>query len=94
MGFFRGEMRTLGDKITEQRFRRCCGSFRGLLFPSLHFSFLIRARYKLNALRQLIERGQLKPVIDSMLPLEKVAEAHRRLEAGGVRGKLVLKVAE
>jgi NADPH2:quinone reductase len=54
----------------------------------------MRARYKLNALRQLIERGQLKPVIDSIMPLEKVSEAHRRLEAGGVRGKLVLKVAE
>ena len=61
---------------------------------SVHFSFLMRARYKLIALRQMIERGQLKPVIDSIMPLEKVAEAHRRLKAGGVRGKLVLKVAE
>ena len=61
---------------------------------TVHFTFLMRARYKLNALRQLVERGQLKPVIDSILPLEKVADAHRRLEAGGVNGKLVLKVVE
>jgi NADPH:quinone reductase-like Zn-dependent oxidoreductase len=55
-------------------------------------TFLERARYKLDALRDLIERGQLKPVVDSVMPLEEVAEAHRRLEAGGVKGKLVLEV--
>lgn len=61
---------------------------------TLHLMFLERARYKLDALRVLAERGQLKPVIDSVLPLEQAAEAHRRLEQGGVKGKLVLKVAE
>ncbi len=55
-------------------------------------TFLQRARYKLDALRDLIERGKLKPVIDTVMPLEKVAEAHQRLEAGGVKGKLVLEV--
>jgi len=47
--------------------------------------FLQRARYKLDALRTLIERGQLKPVIDSVVPLSDVAKAHQRLEKGGVR---------
>jgi NADPH2:quinone reductase len=54
--------------------------------------FLQRARYKLKALKQLIEREQLKPVIDSVLPLEQVAQAHQRLAAGGVKGKIVLEV--
>jgi len=42
----------------------------------------------------LIERGQLRPAIDSELPLEQVPEAHRRLEQGGVRGKIVLRVRD
>ena len=60
---------------------------------SVHFEFLERARYKMEALRTLAERRQLVPVIDSVLPLEEVAEAHRRIEAGGMRGKIVLEVA-
>ena len=54
--------------------------------------FLQRDRYKLDALRNLVERGQLRPVIDSVMPLTAVAEAHRRLEKGGVKGKIVLKI--
>jgi NADPH:quinone reductase-like Zn-dependent oxidoreductase len=55
--------------------------------------FLQRAAYKLLALHTLVERGQLRPVIDVILPLSEVAEAHGRLEAGGVKGKIVLEVA-
>ncbi len=58
------------------------------LFPT----FIQPAAYKLDGLRVLIERGELKPVIDSVLPLDQVAEAHRRLENGGVRGKIVLSI--
>lgn len=59
---------------------------------TVHPMFLERDQYKIKALRDLIERGQLKPVIDSVMPLEEVADAHRRLAEGGVKGKLVLKV--
>ncbi len=59
---------------------------------TLHFLFLQRARTKLDALREQIERGRIKPVIDSVLPLEDVAEAHAKLERSGVRGKIVLQV--
>lgn len=34
--------------------------------------------------------GRLKPVIDRVFPLEQVADAHRRLEAGDHVGKIVL----
>jgi NADPH2:quinone reductase len=60
---------------------------------SVHFEFLERARFKMEALLTLAERRQLFPVLDSVLPLEEVAEAHRRIEAGGMRGKIVLEVA-
>ena len=37
-----------------------------------------------------VAAGRLSPVIDSVLPMSQVAEAHRRLEAREVFGKLVL----
>jgi NADPH:quinone reductase-like Zn-dependent oxidoreductase len=38
-----------------------------------------------------VAAGRLAPVIDTVLPLSQVAEAHRRLEARDVFGKIVLK---
>jgi len=67
----------------------------GALFKNvlLRYGFMARTRAKLEMLSVLVERGQLRPVVDSILPLEQVAEGHRRLQAGGVRGKIVLHVA-
>jgi NADPH:quinone reductase-like Zn-dependent oxidoreductase len=45
---------------------------------------------ELAELVDLARAGALTLRTADTLPLEKVAEAHRRLEAGGVRGKLVL----
>lgn len=59
---------------------------------TVHYMFLMRARYILDAMSNLVERGHLKPLVDATLPLTDVAEAHRRLAAGGVKGKIVLKV--
>lgn len=61
---------------------------------TVHFEFLERARSKMEALETLAERGQLRPVIDSVLPLSRVADAHRKIEGGGMRGKIVLRVAD
>jgi NADPH2:quinone reductase len=60
---------------------------------TVYFGFLERSGAKMESLRLLAERKLVRPVIDSVMPLAQVAEAHRRLEAGGVRGKIVLEVA-
>ncbi|MEZ5582029.1 MAG: zinc-binding dehydrogenase [Candidatus Competibacteraceae bacterium] len=60
----------------------------------LYFGFMERARAKMEVLRVLAERGQLRPLIDTILPLNQVADAHRRVEQGGVKGKVVLQVVE
>ena len=39
-----------------------------------------------------VEGGRLKPVIDHVFPLDEVANAHRRIEAGDHVGKVVLKL--
>ncbi len=46
----------------------------------------------LAELTALTERGALRPVVERGYPLADIAEAHRALEAGGVRGKLVVTV--
>jgi NADPH:quinone reductase-like Zn-dependent oxidoreductase len=38
----------------------------------------------------LVEAGQVKPIIHEVLPVESAADAHTKLEEGGVLGKLVL----
>lgn len=38
----------------------------------------------------LIEKGQIKPVMDSSFPLARAADAHRRMESSGHIGKIVL----
>ena len=40
------------------------------------------------------EGGRLRPVIDSVFPLEEAASAHARMESGEHIGKIVLSVAE
>ena len=45
---------------------------------------------KLEALRRLVEDGTLTLRVADRLSADDAAEAHRRLEAGGVRGRLVL----
>jgi NADPH:quinone reductase len=41
-----------------------------------------------------VEGGRLKPVIDSVVPLDRAAEAHARMEAGKHVGKIVLEVRD
>ena len=38
--------------------------------------------------------GRLRAVVDEILPFERIADAYRRLEEGGVLGKLVLEMPE
>jgi NADPH:quinone reductase-like Zn-dependent oxidoreductase len=46
----------------------------------------------LAELAAYVERGDLRPVVDTVHPLAEIAVAHRALEAGGVRGKHVIQL--
>jgi NADPH:quinone reductase-like Zn-dependent oxidoreductase len=44
----------------------------------------------LAVLFAMLERREIHPEVEERLPLTEAAEAHRRVEAGGLQGKLVL----
>lgn len=50
-------------------------------------------REDLATLFEMLAEGRIAPVVAEVLPLAKVREAHARVEAGDVKGKLVLRVA-
>jgi NADPH:quinone reductase-like Zn-dependent oxidoreductase len=49
-------------------------------------------REDLSLLREMIEAGKVKPVVEKVYPLTQVAEAMHHLGTGHAQGKLVLKV--
>jgi len=47
---------------------------------------------ELHEVSRLLHAGRLRPVIDSVFPLERVADAHRRIADRAVFGKVVLTI--
>ena len=75
-------------------------SFQGDLTPAYRLNQTIygvlttRERGRLDEIARLVERGQMRPLVDEVVPLNEDATAHERLESGHGRGKVVLHVAE
>ncbi|MCZ0985301.1 quinone oxidoreductase family protein [Streptomyces diastatochromogenes] len=63
---------------------------RGIETRSTFVPHYAREHAKLDRLRRLAEQGRLTPRIAHTLTAEQATEAHRLLEAGGLRGRVVL----
>jgi NADPH:quinone reductase len=63
---------------------------RGLSWHPVAVRTYAREHDRLDRLRQQVEAGQVTLRVAQALPAEQAAEAHRILEAGGTRGRLVL----
>jgi NADPH:quinone reductase-like Zn-dependent oxidoreductase len=59
----------------------------------VHYVFVRPDGEGLRYLCDLATAGKLRPHVEEIFPLERVADAHERIEDGHVRGKLVLSVA-
>lgn len=75
-------------------------SVASVLASSAHGSRRMRAfsnkptREQLVELTRLVDSGALEPVVDTVFPIDGLADAHRSLEAGGVRGKHVIRLLQ
>jgi NADPH:quinone reductase-like Zn-dependent oxidoreductase len=69
--------------------------FQGIPQRDIHFTATRVRTYahefeKLDRLRQQVEAGQITLRVAEVYPPERAADAHRRLEAHGTRGRLVI----
>ena len=78
-----------GGAVATVRGYRGDGQRELRMFPTL-VRRVAQDRAALDRLRQQAEDGVLTLRVAETFPAEQAAEAHRRLEAGGVRGRLVL----
>jgi NADPH2:quinone reductase len=58
----------------------------------LHGVLLRPERETLDGLREAIEQGALRPVVDAVVEADAIVETHRRLETGHGIGKVVLRM--
>jgi len=63
---------------------------RGITIHQVRVADYVQNQAALDRLGHLVAQGKLTLRVAETFPPERAAEAHRRLEAGGVRGRLVI----
>ena len=63
---------------------------RGITIHQVRVAEYVQNQGALDRLGHLVAQGKLTLRVAETYPPERAAEAHRRLEAGGVRGRLVI----
>jgi NADPH:quinone reductase len=87
-GFVAPAVRDGGTVATVRGYRQA--GERGVTFRPVWVHDYLRAADKLDGLRQLVEDSQMTLRVAGSVPKEQGAETHRLLEAGGLRGRMVI----
>ena len=77
-----------GLKVLTSLIRRKI-TYRGIGY---HWSVVKPSGKALELVKQYIEDGKIKPVIDRTYAIEQIAEAHQYIETGHAKGKVVIKM--
>ena len=56
-----------------------------------YFQFAGEKQQELHDLAQMLEAGEIEPVVDRVYPLEQIADAHRRVETEARQGIVIVK---
>jgi NADPH:quinone reductase-like Zn-dependent oxidoreductase len=80
------------DAVGKTTFSQCKSSLKnkGYYLNTVKGGTAVTRREELEFLKELIESGQLKPVIDRCYPLEQIVEAHRYVDQGHKKGNVVI----
>lgn len=65
-----------------------------MLIPMLHGVGRAAHGAILRDAAALLAQGSLRPLIDGVYPLDRIADAHRRLESGGAAGKILIGIGD
>src|SRR6201996_1304855 len=79
-----------GRIATVRGYRGPEAEVRGITFHPVMVRDYAREQAKLNRLREQAEAGQVTLRVARVFPADQAPEAHRAIEAGGVRGRLIL----
>ena len=60
----------------------------------VYFEFAGENQDELHELRQMLEAGDIRPVVDRVYPLEQIADAHRRVETEARLGIVVVSLSD
>jgi NADPH:quinone reductase-like Zn-dependent oxidoreductase len=73
-----------------------CGDFEEAIDRNirLHGVLVRPERETLDRLREAVEQGALRPVVDAVVEPDAIVDTHRRLETGPSIGKVVLRMAD
>jgi NADPH:quinone reductase-like Zn-dependent oxidoreductase len=87
-----GAVRDGGGMATLRGYDGAGADERGITFFPVYVRNYSREHAKLDQLRAQAEAGVLTLRVARTMPAERASQAHRLLEAGGVRGRLVLEL--
>jgi NADPH:quinone reductase-like Zn-dependent oxidoreductase len=69
-------------------------TLRAALFRGIQVHHVLRESSGeiLEQITKRVERGAIRPIIDRVLPLDEIVEAHRLSESGRARGKIAIEI--